>query len=246
MDVIGVIPARYSSTRFDGKVLKDLLGKSMIQHVWEQAKKSPLLEDLIIACDDERIRNRAQEFGAKVQMTAKGHISGSDRLLEIINPLDVKIVVNIQADEPLVQPSMIDALARELLEHDDIYMTTLIKKINDEAQLDDPNIVKVVIDKDGFALYFSRSRIPYSSKSFKGAGGFYYKHLGIYAYTKDFLFTFRNLSEGSLEKKEKLEQLRVLENGYKIKCIETKYETIGVDTPEDLEKVKNILSKENK
>ncbi len=241
MDVIGIIPARYSSTRFEGKVLADLLGKPMIQHVWERAKKSLQLDDLIIACDDERVAQAATGFGAKVEFTAKGHISGSDRILEVINPIDVKIVINIQADEPLIRTSMIDILARELLDNNKIYMATLIKRIEDDEELTDPNVVKVVIDKDGYALYFSRSPIPYAKDGYDIKKDHYYKHLGIYAYTKDFLFTFKNLFESNLERLEKLEQLRVLEHGFKIKCLQTKYETVGVDTAGDLEKAKNIL-----
>ncbi|MEW6170599.1 MAG: 3-deoxy-manno-octulosonate cytidylyltransferase [Candidatus Omnitrophota bacterium] len=242
MDVIGVIPARYSSTRFDGKVLIDILGKPMIQHVWEKAKQASMLDDLIIACDDERIKKVAEEFGAKVILTAKGHLSGTDRIAEIVNPIDVKVIINIQADEPLIHPSTIDSLSRALLFDKNCNIASLMKKIEDPAEINDHNVVKVVTDKNGHALYFSRSTIPFV-RNHKADTHVYFKHLGIYAYTKDFLFTFKNLPISNLEKLEALEQLRVLEHGYKIKMIETNFETVGVDTPADLDKVINILSR---
>ncbi len=243
MDVIGLIPARYSSTRFEGKVLADILGKPMIQHVWERAKQSLLLEDLIIACDDERVAKLAQEFGAKVAMTAKGHISGSDRIIEVVNPIDVKVVTNHQADEPLINPRMIDSVAQALLDNNKVSMATIMKKIDDPSELDDPNVVKVVVDKNNFALFFSRAVIPYHAKGSEITSPVHYKHIGLYGYTKDFLFTYKNMPVSNLEKIERLEQLRVLEEGFRIKVIETKYDTIGVDTPEDLEKVKLYLQK---
>lgn len=243
MDVIGVIPARYSSTRFQGKVLADILGKPMIQHVWEKAKEALLLEDLIIACDDERVANVARDFGAKVIMTAKGHVSGTDRIIEVVNPIDVRIVINIQADEPLVHPQMINAVAQALLDNNTVSMATIMKKIDNILELDDPNVVKVVVDKNNFALYFSRATIPHHAKGSEATAPVYYKHIGLYGYTKDFLFTYKNLPVSNLEKIERLEQLRVLEEGLRIKVIETKYDTLGVDTPEDLEKVKEYLRK---
>ncbi|MFH1201882.1 MAG: 3-deoxy-manno-octulosonate cytidylyltransferase [Candidatus Omnitrophota bacterium] len=244
MDVIGVIPARYGATRFEGKVLADILGRPMIQHVWEQAKKARLLNDLVIAADDERIINAAKKFSAKTVLTAKGHTSGTDRLTEVVNQLDVKIVVNIQADEPLINPTIIDRLAGVLLDDPNIYIASVIKKIKSKDQIKDPNVVKVVVDRQGFALYFSRAAIPHCQDD-KKSGAVYYKHLGLYAYTKDFLFTYTNLPQSALEKSEHLEQLRALENGYRIKVIETEYDSIGVDTKEDLELVKKILLKKN-
>ena len=244
MDVIGVIPARYSSTRFEGKVLAEILGKPMIRHVWERAKQALVLDDLIIACDDERVVNVAKEFGAKVVLTAKGHASGSDRISEVVNPLDVRIVINIQGDEPLIHPIMIDTLAQALLDDDTVCMATMMKKIDNPEELDDPHVVKVVVDKNNFALYFSRATIPFHAQNSEVKSPVYYKHIGLYGYTKDFLFTYRNLPASHLEKIEALEQLRVLEEGFRIKVIETKYDTIGVDTPEDLDRVKEYLEKE--
>jgi len=244
MDIIGVIPARYSSTRFEAKVLADILGKPMLQHVWEGAKQALLLDDLIIACDDERIAKAAEEFGAKVVMTAKGHSCGTDRISEVVNPIDVKIVVNIQGDEPLIHPTMIDSVARALLDEPSVSMATIMKKIEDLKDINDPHVVKVVVDKNNFALYFSRAAIPYHVSKSEIKSSAYYKHIGLYGYTKDFLFLYKNLPVSNLEKIERLEQLRVLEEGFRIKVIETKYDTIGVDTPEDLEKVKQYLKKE--
>lgn len=247
MTSVGIIPARYGASRFSGKVLADIGGKPMIQYVWEQAKKARLLDDLIIAADDERIIKVVEGFGGKAVFTAKAHPSGTDRLREIANPLDVDIIVNIQADEPLLQHPMIDSLVSALLEDKNIVMTSLMKKIEDLKEVNDPNVVKVVVNKDNFALYFSRAAIPFrrgAKVSHLESDPGYYKHLGLYAYTKDFLFTFANLPPSFLERSEKLEQLRALENGYKIKMIETKYDTIGVDTPEDLEEVKRRLGVE--
>jgi len=244
MNVIGVIPARYSSTRFEGKVLADVLGKPMIQHVWERAKQARILDELIIACDDERVFNAAKEFGAKAILTAKAHTCGTDRIIEVINPLDVKVVVNIQGDEPLIDPMMIDMVARPLLDDSSLSMATLMKKIENTAEIHDPNTVKVVVDKNNFALYFSRAAIPHYAENSEVNTLNYYKHIGLYSYTKDFLFTYRNLPVSQLEKIEKLEQLRVLQEGYKIKVLETKAETIGVDTPQDLERLISRLKEQ--
>ncbi len=214
----------------------------MLQHVWERAKQAVALDDLIIACDDERVAKAAEGFGAKVIMTAKAHTCGTDRICEIVNFLDVNIIINIQADEPLIHPVMIDTVARALLDDQSVPMATLMKKISDIQEINDPHVVKVVVDKNNFALYFSRASIPYLAVNSSVTSPVYYKHIGLYGYTKDFLFTYKNLPVSTLESIEKLEQLRVLHEGLKIKVIETKYETIGVDTPHDLEKVKLFLS----
>lgn len=244
MEIIGVIPARFDSTRLKGKVLADIAGKPMIQHIWERAKQASLLDDLIIACDDERVAEAAKIFGAKVAMTAKGHISGTDRIAEVVNPIDVNIIINIQGDEPLIHPTTIDSVARILLEDKTINMATAMKRIEDPALVNDPHVVKVVVDKNNFALYFSRSAIPYQAVNPKVKSPVYYKHIGLYGYTKDFLFIYKNIPVSMLEKTECLEQLRVLEEGFRIKVIETKYDTISVDTPEDLRKVKQYLETE--
>ncbi|HLD40661.1 MAG TPA: 3-deoxy-manno-octulosonate cytidylyltransferase, partial [Candidatus Omnitrophota bacterium] len=160
MDVIGVIPARYGSTRFEGKVLADIHGKPMLQWVWEAAKKAKILDEVIIACDDERIEDTARSFGARVTRTSKDHQSGTDRLCEVVNPLEVKVVVNIQADEPLLEPVMLENIARPLLDDASLNVTTLMKRIDDPSEIKDPNVVKVVTDRQGLALYFSRLAIP--------------------------------------------------------------------------------------
>lgn len=246
MKAIGVIPARWGATRFEGKVLADLLGKPVIQHVWENAKKAKTLDDLIIAADDERIIKVVESFGGKAVYTSPDQPSGTDRLAEVVNPLDVKIAVNIQGDEPLVKPIMIDNLVIALENEKTAQMATMIKKIEDDSELVNSNVVKVVVDRNGYALYFSRYAIPYNrtGEKDKKKKPTYFKHIGLYAFTKDFLFTFRNLPESSLESAERLEQLRVLEYGYKIKTVETRFDTVGVDTPEDLARVKEILVRE--
>ena len=245
MNVIGVIPARYASVRFEGKVLADLLGKPLIQHVWENAKKAKTLDDLVVACDDERILKAVREFGGKAVLTARAHTSGTDRIAEVITDKDVKVILNIQGDEPLIHPSMIDDVATSLLNAPEQGVATIIKRIEDEKEISDANVVKVVFDKKGQALYFSRCSIPFVREEEPGMR-VHYKHIGLYGYTKDFLFTFKNLPPSKLEKLEKLEQLRILENGYPIRVIETKYETIGVDTREDLERVGQWLLMKSK
>jgi len=261
MKVVGVIPARYNSTRFEGKVIADLLGKPIIQHVYEKAKAARLLDDLIVAADDDRVVKIVKDFGGKVIYTSPKQPTGSDRIAEVVNPLDVKIVINIQGDEPLIEPKMIDELARVLLNDEKLVMATLVKKINNPEDINNPNVVKVVIDRAGFALYFSRFPIPYvricdsliaaAAEAMPNEAGrakniVYYKHIGLYAYTKDFLFTFTNLPPSPLEEAEELEQLRALEYGYKIKTVETEFETVGVDTPQDLEKAKETLTSSRK
>ncbi|OIO34657.1 MAG: 3-deoxy-manno-octulosonate cytidylyltransferase [Candidatus Omnitrophica bacterium CG1_02_40_15] len=243
MDAVGIIPARYGSTRFEGKLLADFCGKPVIQHTWENAKKSNSINDLIIATDDKRIYNAAKGFGANVVYTSIAHKSGSDRLTEVAASIDTKIVVNIQADEPLLHYTMIDDVVEAILKDNTLVMATLCHKIKNAEEIQDSNVVKVVFDRFCYALYFSRSSIPYErmGSDDKLQVIDYYKHIGIYAYAKDFLFTFKSLPQSRLEKTEKLEQLRVLENGYRIKVIETKFDTIGIDTPEDLEKAIEIV-----
>ena len=246
MKAIGVIPARWGATRFEGKVLANILGKPVIQHVWENAKRAKTLDDLVVACDDERILKVVQGFGGRAIYTSPDQPSGTDRLAEVVNPLDVDIAVNVQGDEPLVKPIMIDNLVIALCNEKAAQMATVIKKVEDDAELTNSNVVKVVVDKNGYALYFSRYAIPYNRTGEKDdkKKPVYYKHIGLYAFTKDLLFTFRNLPKSSLENAEKLEQLRVLENGYRIKTVETSFDTVGVDRPEDLKRAEDALLKE--
>jgi 3-deoxy-manno-octulosonate cytidylyltransferase (CMP-KDO synthetase) len=254
MTSVGIIPARYAASRFEGKVIANIGGKTMIQHVWERAKKAHSLDDLIVAADDDRIIKVVESFGGKAVFTSKSHPSGTDRLREIANPLDVDIVVNIQADEPLLHHSMIDNLVDTMCQDKNIVMASLMRKLDSISDLENPNIVKVVVDKNNFALYFSRSPIPFLRDRQQECPEYgdlrhltgklkFYKHIGLYAYTKDFLFTFANLPQSSLEQCEKLEQLRALENGYKIMMVETKYDTIGVDTSEDLDRARAMLAR---
>ncbi|OIO35085.1 MAG: 3-deoxy-manno-octulosonate cytidylyltransferase [Candidatus Omnitrophica bacterium CG1_02_44_16] len=240
MKAIGVIPARYSSVRFEGKVLADILGKPMIQHVWESAKKAKTLDDLVVACDDDRIYKVVSDFGGRAVMTAKAHTSGTERITEVVTDMAVRLVVNIQGDEPLIHPSMIDDVVYSLTNNPELSVATIMKRIEDEKEITDANVVKVVVNKKGYALYFSRCPIPFVREEEPGMR-VHYKHIGLYGYTKDFLFTYKNLPDSKLEKLEKLEQLRILENGYPIRVIETKYETIGVDTREDLDKVRQWM-----
>lgn len=244
MKAIGVIPARYASTRFPGKVLADLLGKPVVRYVYEEARKSRYLQEVIIACDDERVCRAAQDFGARAVMTDRGHNSGTDRIAEAVRSIDARIVLNIQADEPLLHFSMLDSMAACLLAEPAVPMATLIHKLDNSQELSSPNVVKAVKDKDNFALYFSRLPVPYLRDAAAAQGKIsFYKHIGLYAYTRDFLQVFTNLPQGRLEMAEQLEQLRVLECGYKIKLIETDFDTTAVDTPADLEKVKQLMLK---
>jgi len=242
MKVVGVIPARWSSKRFEGKVLADIEGKPMIQHVWERSKKSKALNDVIIACDDERVLKKAQEFQANAVLTSANHPSGTDRVIEAVKDLDVDVVINIQGDEPLIQVELFDQLVNLFEDDAQCVMATVIKETHLESEINNPNVVKVTVDTEGNALYFSRSTIPFNRDQDDAT---YFKHLGIYAYRKEFLMKYADLPASQLEKTEKLEQLRVLEAGYKIKTLKTEYESVGVDTPEDLEKVKQLM-KESK
>ena len=241
MRIVGVIPARWASTRFKGKVLAKIQDRPMIQHVWERAKESRLLDEVLIACDDERVLQAAQAFGAKAVLTSPDHPSGTDRVAEAVKNCPAKIVINIQGDEPLIRHQVIDDLAEALIEDEACLMATVIKAIETQEELENPNVVKVVIDREKNAIYFSRLPIPYDREK-AGTGTIrYYKHLGIYAYRKDFLMALTQMPPSPLERAEHLEQLRALEAGVRIKTVLTDMETIGVDTPEDLARVEGLL-----
>ena len=239
MNVIGVIPARYDSVRFPGKALAEIDGRPMIQHVYERASRSRSLTEVVVACDDERIRDAAAAAGARVIMTRSDHACGTDRIVEAVQGIEADIIVNIQGDEPLIQPDIIDTLVACLGEDSQQVMATVVKKIEDPQEIADPNVVKVVLDKQNFAIYFSRSPIPYNRA---GTQLTYHKHLGIYAYTKPFLLIYAALPKTALEQAECLEQLRAIEHGFKIKTVATQHESIGVDTPEDLAKVTALIN----
>jgi 3-deoxy-manno-octulosonate cytidylyltransferase (CMP-KDO synthetase) len=210
----------------------------MLEHVWDRVKMARYLTDIVIATDDDRIRAAARRFGADVRMTRPDHVSGTDRVAEVASSSDAELVVNIQGDEPLIDPEAIDAAIVPLTHEPAIQMGTLKKKIEDPREIDDPNVVKVVTDRFQNAIYFSRSTIPHV----RGGGeALYYKHIGLYVYRRDFLLRYSDLPIGPLEEAERLEQLRALENGFKIRVVETEYESLGVDTPEDLARVSRLF-----
>ena len=211
----------------------------MLQHVYERASLSQYLTSTIIATDDDRIYAAARSFGARVRMTSTAHATGTDRAAEIASAENAEIVVNIQGDEPLIDPSAIDTAILPLAHEPEIVMATLKKKIEDPREITDPNVVKVVTGHSGDAIYFSRSPVPYDRD--RSASAPYFKHIGLYVYRRDFLLSYSALPVGPLELSERLEQLRALENGYRIRVVETEYESIGVDTPEDLERVSGLF-----
>ena len=233
--ILGVIPARFASSRFPGKVLAQISSKSMLQHVYERASLARYLTATIIATDDERVYAAARSFGARVVMTRADHVSGTDRVAEAASAENAELVVNIQGDEPLIDPAAIDAAILPLAHDPEIVMGTLKKAIEDPREITDANVVKVVTDRNGDAIYFSRCPIPYRRD--QAAPGTHFKHIGLYVYRRDFLLGYSALPVGPLEQAERLEQLRALENGYRIRVVETECESLGVDTPEDLERV---------
>jgi 3-deoxy-manno-octulosonate cytidylyltransferase (CMP-KDO synthetase) len=235
--IIGVIPARYGSTRFPGKPLAKINGKPMIQHVYENARKSKKLNRLIVATDDKRIYDSVLSFWGEAVMTSPKHKSGTDRIGEVAKLKDVSnanIIVNIQGDEPFIDHRNIDKAIEPLIKDKRINVSTLCCKINDIKEIEDPNVVKVVFDKDKFAVKFSR-KIPVNSNKHKAA---YYKHIGLYVYRKEYLLKFIKLKPTKGELSEKLEQLRILENGEKIKVVVTKIDSHSIDTKQDLANLK--------
>jgi len=244
-NVICIIPARYKSSRFEGKPLADICGKPMIQHVYEKAAGIGMVSHVAVATDDKRIFDGVEKFGGNVVMTSEHHLSGTDRIAEAAENLglnDEDIVVNIQGDQPLFVPSQIEEVARPLLDDPLVNFCTLIYEIKREEEIHHPNAVKVVFDRDHYAIYFSRATVPYDRDGREAVP--YYKHHGIYSYRKSFLDIFTNLEVGYLEETEALEQLRALENGYRIKVVETLHDSVEVDTPEELERVRAIIAGE--
>jgi 3-deoxy-manno-octulosonate cytidylyltransferase (CMP-KDO synthetase) len=240
--ILGVIPARYASSRFPGKALVSIGGKTMLQHVWERASQARYLTDVVIATDDERIRAAAEEFRARVIMTRADHLSGTDRVAEAASASNAHVIVNIQGDEPLIDPLAIDAAILGLLEEDAAPMGTLRKRIERTEEIHDPNVVKVVTDRENNALYFSRSPIPHVREPGEAGPG-YFKHIGLYVYQRDFLLGYPDLPVGPLERAERLEQLRAIENGFSIRVVETEYESLGIDTPEDWARVSELFER---
>ncbi len=249
MKVYAIIPSRYASTRLPGKPLLKINGKTIIQMVYEQCKKVDILQGVIVATDDERIFEEVKSFGGECVMTSSKHKSGTDRISEVAQSLDADVIVNVQGDEPLIKPESIEASIKPFFENKEIVMTTLKTGIKSEEELFNPNVVKVVCDREGFALYFSRLPIPYKKHAEMGYPyplnnweyQNYFKHIGLYAYKKDFLIKLSKMEMTFLEKTEGLEQLRVLENGYRIFVVETEFDNLGVDTMEDYLNLKKIM-----
>jgi 3-deoxy-manno-octulosonate cytidylyltransferase (CMP-KDO synthetase) len=239
--ILGIIPARFASSRFPGKSLAQLAGKPMVQHVYERALMAQYLNaGVLVATDDDRIASEVRGFGGHARMTRSDHPSGTDRLAEIASAENADLYVNIQGDEPLIDPHAIDAAVLSVLGDDTASMGTLKRRIADPADIMNPNVVKVVTNFNGDAIYFSRCPIPYDRDQV-AEGSAYFKHIGLYVYRRDLLLGYPDLAVGPLERAECLEQLRALENGYRIKVVETEYESLGVDTPDDLVRLNRLF-----
>jgi 3-deoxy-manno-octulosonate cytidylyltransferase (CMP-KDO synthetase) len=256
--ITAIIPARYSSTRLPGKPLIDIKGKPLIQYVYERVKASSV-QQVIVATDDERIVETVRRFGGEVVLTSPNHRSGSERVAEVAAGVEADIVVNAQGDEPLIQPEDIDRAIIPFTQDPSIVVTTLITRLENSADFYNPHVVKVVVGHDGYALYFSRSPIPYPRNLLEKTNnesltGFefikqlekkelqaYWQHIGLYAFRKNFLLKLRTLPPSTLEEQERLEQLRILENGYKIKTVMCSAPSLGIDTPEDVERFKSLI-----
>lgn len=239
MKAVAIIPARLASTRLPEKLLKRIAGKTVLEWTYLNTLKASTLTDVIIACDDEKLFNEAISFGAKAFMTSPDHQSGTDRIAELLPKIECDLIVNVQADEPLLHTEVIDALVNAMDAEPEIQMGTAVIQLTSEEDIKNPNVVKAVLDNNNCAVYFSRCSIPYNRDNSENMP--YYKHFGIYAYRKNFLASFNELPESYLEHAEKLEQLRVISAGYKIKTIICKDDSIGVDTQEDLDKVRAIM-----
>lgn len=239
-DVVAIIPARYGSTRFPGKLLADIAGKSVLQHVYERVTQAELVSRIAVATDDERIAREVESFGGTFVMTSPDHKSGTDRVAEAARTTGGEIIVNVQGDEPLIDPAAIDSVVKKIIEDEGIVCSTAAYFTSDGDVYSNPNCVKAVFDNTGRALYFSRSPIPfYRDSGFNGA----YIHIGIYCFRRSFLDIYATLLRTELEKVEMLEQLRILENGYGIGVAVTGKPSIGIDTPEDLETARRIFEK---
>ena len=239
MKVAAVIPARIGSSRFPGKPLALICGKPMIQHVYENATACSLIEHVVVAADDPTVEQAVQAFGGEVAMTSSDHQTGTDRVAEVAQTLDAAIIVNIQGDEPLLPPDAIEDAIRPLLQDKRIIMSTLKTALRPEDNPRDPNIVKVITDAHGRALYFSRAPIPFQRDD--GPYSQIYRHIGLYVFRRNFLFDYTKLPQTPLELAESLEQLRALEHGHSIFVSETRYYPLGVDTPSDIKRVEAIL-----
>jgi 3-deoxy-manno-octulosonate cytidylyltransferase (CMP-KDO synthetase) len=241
LQIVAVIPARFASTRFPGKPLADIDGQPMIEHVYRRASAAASVSRVIVATDDVRIAAAVRRFDGEVRLTRPDHPSGTDRLAEVAATLDCDVVVNVQGDEPLIDPRAIDAVAAPFAADASLSITTLYRRIENPRELADPNVVKVVLDRGGHALYFSRAPIPHMRDP-RGGWPPLYKHIGLYAYRRSALLVLAALEPTPLERAESLEQLRALEHGIRIRAIESPHDTISVDTPEDLEAVRRLIA----
>jgi 3-deoxy-manno-octulosonate cytidylyltransferase (CMP-KDO synthetase) len=237
---VAIIPARFHSTRLPGKALADIAGRPMIEHVYRRTAEARSVDRVIVATDDERVRAAVEAFGGEARMTSPDHQSGTDRLAEAAAGLDAAIVVNVQGDEPLIEPAMIDEAVAPLAADPGLEMSTLCRRIDDEAERANPHVTKVVRDAAGFALYFSRAPIPFVRDGSPAAPA--WRHVGLYVYRRDVLLRLAALPPTAQERSEALEQLRALEHGIRIRCVETQFDSIGVDTPADLARVRARLT----
>jgi len=238
VSVVAIIPARYHSSRLPGKALADIGGRPMIEHVYRRTVAARSVGVVIVATDDERICDAVEAFGGRAQLTSSKHQSGTDRLAEVAAGLTCDLVVNVQGDEPLIEPSTIDDAIAPFRTDRELQMTTLRRRIEDLSELENPNVTKMVVDRDGYALYFSRAAIPHTREGCPPAPA--WRHIGLYVYRRECLLRLTSLPPTAMERAEALEQLRAIEYGIRIKAIETAHDSIGVDTPEDLARVRQL------
>ncbi|HTS10799.1 MAG TPA: 3-deoxy-manno-octulosonate cytidylyltransferase [Candidatus Limnocylindrales bacterium] len=241
LSAIAVIPARYASVRFPGKPLAPIAGRPMIQHVVERVKRAQTLSRVLVATDDARIKDAVESFGGEAMLTRTDHRNGTDRVAEVAAHVNAAIFVNVQGDEPLIDPGTIDAVVAEMLDDDSVRIATPCTAIRHQTDIMDPNITKVVRDFDGNGLYFSHAPIPWVRDKEKPVAAKHWKHIGLYAFRRDALLEFATLPPGELERIEQLEQLRWLENGFQIRVVETSYDAVSVDVPSDIARVERLL-----
>jgi 3-deoxy-manno-octulosonate cytidylyltransferase (CMP-KDO synthetase) len=239
LSAIAVIPARFHSTRLPGKALAEIDGRPMIEHVYRRASAARLVSAVIVATDDERIARAVEAFGGEARLTSASHQSGTDRLAEVARSLSCDLVVNVQGDEPLIEPAMIDEAIAPFGPDPSLAMSTLRRLVDDPHDLQNPNVTKVVVDREGYALYFSRAAVPFVRDGCPPAPA--WRHIGLYVYRRECLLRLAGLAPTALERSEALEQLRALEHGIRIKAVETRHDSIGVDTPADLERVRRLF-----
>jgi 3-deoxy-manno-octulosonate cytidylyltransferase (CMP-KDO synthetase) len=239
--VLAVVPARYASTRFPGKPLAAIAGRPMIQHVVERVRKAKLVSRVVVATDDARIKSVVEAFGAEAILTRADHANGTDRVAEVAARVSAEIYVNVQGDEPLIDPGTVDAVISAMLEDESVQIATPCVAIEEPKDIMDPNVVKVVRDFDGNGIYFSRAPIPWVRDTNANVKAQHWKHLGLYGYRREAVLEYQTLPPGDLERVEQLEQLRWLENGFRIRVAETDYDAVSVDVPSDIERVEKLL-----